>query len=77
MRAEGSLIDQEMRHFKQFFFFILNIFIVLRYTYTTPVVTGSKNQGLGEEDRTPPVGYGHLGIQMPVLMMNMQVTNSY
>jgi hypothetical protein len=42
--------------------FILNIFIALRYTYTTPVVTGSKNQGLGEDDRTPPVGYGHLGI---------------
>jgi hypothetical protein len=59
------------------FFFILNIFIALRYTYTTPVVTGSKNQGLGEDDRTPPVGYGHLGIQMPVLLMNMQVTNSY
>ncbi len=51
--------------------FILNIFIALRYTYTTPVVTGSKHQGLGEDDRTPPVGYGHLGIRMPAILMKI------
>ncbi len=36
------------------FFFLLNIFIALMYTYKTPVVTGSKDQGLGKDDRTPP-----------------------
>ncbi len=44
------------------YFFILNIFIVLRYTYMTPVGTGSRNQGLGKDDLTPLAGYGHHGI---------------
>jgi hypothetical protein len=43
-------------------FFILNIFIALMYTYTTPVGTGSTSRGLYKDDRPPPAGCEHLGV---------------